>query len=329
MAGFSIGGITVDAGSYGRTDLPVGRMSGGYDLKIPLHVVHGARPGPKLLLLGAIHGEEVFAVDVIREVLRSVPRDHLSGTVLAVPVANPPSLEGRTRNPPIDMLNLSQLFPGDPNGWITERIAAALSPVMRTADVIIDLDGGTAERVIHYMYVKKTDDRWGEQVTELSRVFGMELLYAGRFVEATVSSYAHSLGIPCVGAMIGGSLLYLDPRYLDEAVRGVFNVMRHLEMLPGAPVRPERQSLLTERVLLRVPHGGIFHPRVGVEVLNRPLKKGTVLCTVVDPYTLDEVGSLTAPYDASIPLQMRVLTSAVQPGEYAYIMANGATATAL
>lgn len=326
MSAYALRDLRVENGAYGRADLYVTRMAGGYPLTIPLHVANGARPGPSVLLVAAMHGEEIFAVDVIREVLRRVDRAELRGTILALPVANPPSLEWRTRNTPVDMLNMNRVFPGKDGGWLTEQMAAVVSEVVRTADTVIDLDGGSSERVIHYTYIKDDPGPWGQEVESRSKVFGLELLYRGPFFEGSMSSLCQDLGIPCLVPEVGGSLLYQDPRFLEEAVTGVLNVLRHLEMLPGKPVRPQAQYVLTKRTLIRCPQGGIFHPVAGLHELNWPLPANTVLGRIIDPYTLDETVTITTPWDEAVILQMRVLTSTVQPGDYAYIIGDRSSA---
>lgn len=283
-------------------------MAGGYPLTIPLHVANGAYPGRTMLLLAAIHGEEIFAVDVIREVLRRVDRAELRGAILAIPVGNPPSLEWRTRNTPIDMLNMNRIFPGKASGWLSEQMAAVISDVVKTADVVIDLDGGSSERVIHYTYIKDDPGTWGQEVETLSKIFGLELLYRGPFFEGSVSSYCQELSISCIVPEVGGSLLFQDPRFLEEAVKGVLNVLRYVEMLPGRPELPDFQYLLTRRTLVRCPQGGIFHPDVALAELNRPLPAGKLLGRIIDPYALGEAARITAPWDDAVILQMRVLT---------------------
>lgn len=326
MVAIKVRDLTVQPGDRGQTRIEVCQMAGGYPLTLPLHILHGTRPGPKLLLVAAVHGEEIFAIEVIRQVLRRIELPRLAGSVLAIPVANPPSLEWRTRNTPIDMLNMNRVFPGNKEGWITERLAAAVAEIVEDVDVVIDLDGGNSERVIHYTYVKQAEGAWGRQVEELSRVYGMEYLYSGPFFQGSVSEFAQNLGIPAIVPEVGGSLLFQDSRFLEEAVHGVFNVMRYLGMLDGSPKASTRQFLLVQRRLIRVPRGGIFCPEVGIESLNTPLPKGTLLARVVDPYSLDEVATITSPYHDSILLQMRALLSTVQPGDYAFIIGDGSTA---
>lgn len=322
MNPFTYRDLTVQQGAIESIRLPIGQLASGYPLSLPLHVAHGTRPGPTLLLLGVIHGDEIFAIDVIRRALHKLDVDTLRGTVLAVPVCNPAALAAQTRNTPLDMLNLNRLFPGKSDGWLSERMAAELRQLVDRSDCLIHLDGGSAERIIHYVFVKGGDNARARDIERLSKVFGLKMLYRGPQVPGSVTSYAAENGIPCVLAEIGGAMLYTDPVYLRRAVQGVTNVMRELGMIDGEVALPPEQFLLTKRVLVRVPEGGIFHPSVGLEVIDQPVSKGTVLGILIDPYSLKEITSITAPYDQSIIFQMRVLPTAVQPGDYAYIIGD-------
>src|SRR2546426_12172822 len=67
----------------------------------------------------------------------------LIGTLRVVPVSNPLAMEADTRCAPLDVLDLNRVFPGDPNGSHTERLAALLPEhAVQGADVLIDLHGG-------------------------------------------------------------------------------------------------------------------------------------------------------------------------------------------
>lgn len=325
MNAFRISDVSVARGSKGSVRQPVGRLASGFDLSLPVHIVHGARPGPTLLLLSAIHGEEIFAVEVLRRVVLGSDPESLRGTLVVVPVCNPLSLEQETRNTPFDMLNLNRVFPGKADGWLSERIAAALTEIIERSDAIIHIDGGSVERVIHYIYIKEAEDDWGKQVEAMSKIFGLPQMYRGSFFEGSVTALAAELGIPCIVPEIGGSLLMQDPHYMQEALTGVRNVMVHMGMMDGTVVLPPRQEIITRRTLMRVPHGGIFHPAVGLSELNRPLPGGTHLATIVDPYGLEEVAQIVAPWDDAVIFQMRALMSTVQPGDYAFIIGDASS----
>lgn len=322
MKSFRFQDLELSPGTRGRTRLAVGRLAGGYDLSLPLHVIHGVEPGPTLLTVGVVHGEEIFAIDAIRGALQSIDASGLRGTLLAVPVANPPALAGQTRNTPLDMLDLNRQFPGNDGGWLSERIAARLAELVDRSDCLLHIDGGSTDRVIHYVFVKTATGGSGSESERLSRAFGLKLLYRGPQAPGSLTSYAAEQGKPCVLAEIGGGLLYTRPHYLERAIAGVRGVMGALGMIAAEAPGSDEQVMLTRRTLVRVPHGGIFHPVVGLEAIDGEVPGETVLGVVVDPYSLEQVAEIRAPYARSVPLQLRVVPSAVQPGDYAYIIAD-------
>ena len=91
--------------------LPVTTLTNGAELRLPLHVVKGARPGPILGLSGTLHGDEyVPSVNIINRVLELLDPAELSGTVMAVPVCNPLGAGERSRHTPGDGMNLIRPF---------------------------------------------------------------------------------------------------------------------------------------------------------------------------------------------------------------------------
>ncbi|MBX3142774.1 MAG: succinylglutamate desuccinylase/aspartoacylase family protein [Trueperaceae bacterium] len=322
MTAFRFSSLVVESGNRGYTRLSVGRLADGSELSLPLHVVHGATAGPTMLLVGVVHGEEIFAVDAIRSALNAIDPRALRGTLMAVPVANPPALAWQSRNGPVDSLDLNRQFPGSGDGWLSERIAARLSELVDRSDCLVHIDGGTTDRVIHYTFVKTAAGEVGGEGERLSRAFGMKYLYRGPQAKGSLTSYAAERGLPCVLAEIGGGTLFGDPTYLKRASDGVLRVMAALDMVSAPKAEVGEQHLLTRRTLVRIPEGGIFHPSLGVDALDRELPKDTLLGAVLDPYTLEYVAEIRTPYQRSVLLQMRVLPRAVQPGDYAFIIAD-------
>ena len=86
----------IEAGPKERVygTLPVTTMANGSDLSIPVHILNGANPGPRILLTAVSHGDATTGLEVIRQVLESVNLEELSGTVIAVPCQNPIGLSG-------------------------------------------------------------------------------------------------------------------------------------------------------------------------------------------------------------------------------------------
>lgn len=92
------------------------------DLSLPLLQAVGARPGPVFAVTAGVHGDEYEGVRAIFEVFESIDAADLAGTVLAVPVVNPPAHWAVTRTSPVDGANLARVFPGDTQGTLSDRL---------------------------------------------------------------------------------------------------------------------------------------------------------------------------------------------------------------
>jgi predicted deacylase len=325
MNDVKIGGVSAKAGERVYATLPVTTMAGGLSLEIPLHIVNGAKPGPKILLLSSSHGDEIASIELIRLILAELNPTKLAGTVVAIPAMNPVAVEWQSRNTPIDMCNMNRSFPGNPKGWLTEQMAAAISPLCHEVDYMIDWHSGMYNVGINYVLVQADDSPLGRKVRELSFVYGLKYLYDGPPAGpaaaycGTVTEYMVSLGKPAIVPEVGGGIP-LDPSVMSNGVRGAFNVMKHLGMYPGTVELPPEQYLIHQRPLLRPSRGGIFYPNLGPEYLNQVVPKGTLLASVRNPLTLAVEEEMFAPCEQNVFLCLRAMMSLVHPGSYAYII---------
>ena len=90
---------------------------------IPIHVIHGKRPGPCLLVSAAIYGDEINGVEIIQRLLTKSPiLKRIKGTLIAVPVLNVHGLINRSRLLP-DGKDLNKSFPGSETGPFAARLA--------------------------------------------------------------------------------------------------------------------------------------------------------------------------------------------------------------
>ena len=73
-----VGGQKIQPGMRAHVDIPVARLSTGDWLSLPIEVLNGIHPGPRLWLSGAIHGDEVVGVAISHRVLQALdPLHHL------------------------------------------------------------------------------------------------------------------------------------------------------------------------------------------------------------------------------------------------------------
>lgn len=331
MAKVNVLGIEVEAGERTYATLPVTKMASGYDVGIPVHILNGKRPGPRLLLTALSHGDAFGGLECIRQTIEQVDLEKLSGTIIAVPCQNPIGFEAGTRNTPTDQYNMNRTYPGNPRGWFTEQLAAAVSPLCREADMLIDWHGGGYGTAINYVLVKRTTGALNDEILEYAFAYGLEYIYDGPPAGPTaayagsLTGYMTELGKPSIIAEVGsGMVLPMD--IISGSVQGNFNIMKKMGMIEGDLVLPKTQYLATERPLIRPKHGGMFYPMFGGEYLNKSVPKGTLIAQVRNPLTLKVIEEIFAPCEETVFLMLRGFMTKVHPGEYAYILCNQANA---
>src|SRR6185436_7444033 len=149
----TVGSATARAGekASGWIDVPA---AGDAGTKIPVSVVHGASDGAVLALVAGTHGYEYTSIVALQRLLPRLDPTRMRGSVILVHMANPPSFYGRRIYYGPDGKNLNRMYPGDPNGTISERIAHAITTqVIDRATHLADLhcgDGNESLRPYSY-----------------------------------------------------------------------------------------------------------------------------------------------------------------------------------
>ena len=248
-----------------RMWLDIAPRAEGGTWRLPFLSVTGAADGPTLLVMAGVHGDEYEGIVAIPRLFEGIQPADLRGRLLMMPVCNVPAYESARRGSPIDGLNLARVFPGQRDGSITEQIAYWIcEKLLRQADFMIDLHtGGIAYELPLLAGYVHDESAYGQASLEAARTFGAPVLWGhpppvppGRSLSA---AYDH--GVPCVYTEApGGS--GIDPHVADCFLSGVFNVMKHLDMLSGEQSRqPLRHHLLGHGDLdsvIETPVAGLF-----------------------------------------------------------------------
>lgn len=223
-----------------RQSLELSGRPGEGDWSLPLMSITGDTDGPTLLVMAGVHGDEYEGITAIPQVFAAIESEQLHGTLVMAPVCNPPAYRAAQRSSPIDGLNLARVFPGAINGSITQRIAYWIGEkLLRHADLMVDLHtGGIAYELPLLVGYVHDDGALGQASLAAASAFGAPVLWGhppplppGRSL-----STATDLGIPCAYTEAPGKA-GIDPDVVDCYREGVFNVMKHLGMLSGDPVR--------------------------------------------------------------------------------------------
>ena len=143
---FRINDEAVLPGERKTIGLPLPKLYTHTPLSMPVHVVRGKKDGPKIFICGAIHGDELNGVEIIRRILLLPSLKRLRGTLVAVPAVNLYGLIHRSRYLP-DRRDLNRSFPGSVKGSLAARIARSfMDQIIKQCTHGIDLHTGAIHR---------------------------------------------------------------------------------------------------------------------------------------------------------------------------------------
>jgi predicted deacylase len=222
-----IAGVTVEPGNRQSIDIPLPSFYTHSSVNMPVHVIHGRRPGPVLLVSAAIHGDEINGVEIIRRLLVNKSIDSIRGTLIAIPVVNVYGFVSKSRYLP-DRRDLNRSFPGSENGSMASRLANVLmTEILPHTTHIIDLHTGAVNRENLPQIRAKLQDN--PELETLARAFGVPVILNAEFLENSFRAAAFDQGI---GVLLyeAGEALRFDEVSIRAGVRGVLQVMIELEM---------------------------------------------------------------------------------------------------
>jgi N-alpha-acetyl-L-2,4-diaminobutyrate deacetylase len=132
-----------DGVQHGHLKLPYSRDDSAWGaIMIPIAVVKRGS-GPTALLTGANHGDEYEGPLALFDLARTLRPEAVTGRVIMLPAMNYPAFRAGTRTSPIDKGNMNRVFPGRPDGTVTEKIADYIQRhLLPLADVVLDIHSG-------------------------------------------------------------------------------------------------------------------------------------------------------------------------------------------
>lgn len=212
------------------------------EIALPVLLVRGSAAGKTLVVTAGVHGDEFEGVRAILDLYADLDPIGLAGTMIAVPVANPPAFWNGSRTNPIDNANLARTFPGDRHGSSSQIIAFHLGQsIIAHADFYLDLHSAGVKLLMPSMVGYDAND---PRSYDAALAFGAPVMWGHPTMKpGRTLSFAGSRGIPWLYTEARGAGR-IDPEDLHIFKSGILNLMRHLRMLAGpATPRPVRHRL--------------------------------------------------------------------------------------
>ncbi len=276
---FTILGEQVAPGVVRQLNWTASQNYAGMGLRAPVLVANGRYPGKVLCLTGAIHGDEINGVEIVRRILNEVVVERLRGTLVGVPIVNTHGFE-RSHRYLEDRRDLNRSFPGQPYGSSAARIAHSLfSQIVARCDVLVDIHTGTAG---HTRLAQVRADLGNAKVAALIEGFGAMPVVASMPSPGSLRGAAANTGIAAVTLEVGEPGR-LQTALIEGGVRSINSLMWFLNMTPAPTewrIEQSVQVLYRSLFKVRAPRGGMLITSVQV---GDSVASGEILATIVDP----------------------------------------------
>jgi hypothetical protein len=257
--------------------------------RLPVTVIHGARPGPVLALIAGTHGYEYTSIVGLQGLPARLDPARMTGSVIVVHMANPPSFYGRRIYYGPDGKNLNRVYPGRADGTISERIAHALTrEVIAKATHLADLhcgDGNESLRPYSYWQVSG-QPAVDEASKQMALAFGLDhiVIDRDRPKDPARSLYTSNTAIlrgkPAITAESGGLGLTDEPSVAAQEA-GALSLIAHLGIADAPSLQVEHPVWIDRSEVLRADATGLWRPTVEK---MQSVAAGTLIGRLLDPF---------------------------------------------
>lgn len=254
------------------------------DIELPVEVIRGQEAGPTLFVSAAMHGDEINGVETIRRLLAHKSLKKLKGTLIAVPIVNVFGFNNKSRYLP-DRRDLNRSFPGSPTGSLASRIAYLfLTEIVDKCTHGIDLHTAAIHRT-NLPQIRAS--LRNKETKRLAEVFGTPVILNSKIREG---SLRESMVERDVRMLIfeGGEALRFDESVTKSALRGIFAVMKDINMLdelPSSYAKRKHESFVAQSSYwVRASAGGIM---IAKKKIGDKVKADEQLAIITDPFPGD------------------------------------------
>lgn len=274
---FVLLGKVIPEGKRTILDLEVAKLHTRTTVKVPVIIERSHNPGPVVLLLAGIHGDETNGVGIVREIIDLGINKPQKGTIICIPVFNIFGYLIHTREFP-DGRDLNRMFPGTLNGSLASQFAYQFTEkIAPFVDYVIDFHTGGGKRDNIAQIRCNKDD---EKALELAKVFNPPMIVFSENIRKSLRDTLHKMG-KTVLLFEGGKSNELNPTIINEGVNGTKNVLIRLGLIEGEITVRATPIFVNKAKWLRAAHSGMFK----ITAINGSfVKKKEVLGIIQDPF---------------------------------------------
>lgn len=282
MQDINLQGQIFSPGSSGMVRMNAGRLPSGNSISLYTFVFRSKNPGPVILLLGGMHGDEINGVEIVRSaVAKNMFRKLAAGTVIAIPLLNIFGFINFSRDVP-DGKDVNRSFPGTSSGSLASRIAKIITKkILPIVDFGIDFHCGGEH---HWNYPQLRYSPKHIAAKEFALKTNFPILVEKTLVSKSLRKTARDMDKPIL-VFEGGEAHRLDHFIVQNGLKLIRETLIAHQMLDGRIVPSTKKLLFKKSSWERTHEGGIvlYRREAGISV-----KKGELLAVISDPFAQRE-----------------------------------------
>jgi len=263
--------------------LNAGKLPSGTKINVVAHIIRAEKPGPTVLLLGGIHGDEINGIEIVRKSLINEMFDHLvCGTVICIPLLNVYGFNSFSREMS-DGKDVNRSFPGHISGSLASRTARIITKkIFPHIDLALDFHTGGASR---YNYPQIRYYKKDILAAKLAQWSGVPFLLEQALIPNSFRKVAHDADIPAL-VYEGGETLRFDKLSISNGINCIKSVFTHLKMANFEGLPDKITMNISKSKWIRASAPGIFY---WYKHSGDFVKNGEILGTIHEPSDRDRV----------------------------------------
>jgi|SRR5690625_1058393 len=250
------------------------------EVNVPVIISRAKKPGPTVLITAGIHGDELNAVEIVRQLISKKMNHPRAGTIICMPIVNIFGFLNMSRYFP-DGRDLNRSFPGFKRGSLASKFAYQFThEILPIADLCLDFHSGGAKR-FNAAQIRLT--KGSKQSLKFAKIFNAPFTLYSKTLAKSLRSICVNSGIPYLifeGGMSGDN----NKEIATQGLHGILRILDHLDMLKPKFVldEPETNTIFIKTTSwVRAGYSGLIHNKIRV---GQYVHKGAHIASITDPY---------------------------------------------
>lgn len=261
-----------------KIEVNIARLPSRSPIDIAITVSRANDPGPVLLLMGGLHGDEINGIEIVRRIIEQGLNMPEIGTVICIPIINIYGFIHFSRYVP-DGKDVNRSFPGNRNGSLASRVAYFLmKEIIPKIDFGIDFHTGGADRTNYPQVRCMMND---PKNAELAEAFRAPFTLHSNYRPKSLRQAAAKLGKKIL-VFEGGESSRFDEYAIQEGINGTMRLMKYLGMTSREIGKlGHEHRLIKKSSWIRARVSGMFQSMVSS---GAPVTKNQLVGHITDPF---------------------------------------------